>query len=162
SSWIAASTSASSGPWALTRMVAPSSAASIMTPMMLLPFTSRPSRDTMTSDLKRDAVLTNSAQARACSPSWLRIRSWISATDPPRSTVETPRQDQSQEPERERPARRGRPGTLRGQQPHPQSDGERALYRDWRGLASGRQGPCERHAQHDAAEQREPAHRGLE
>src|SRR6185436_7552618 len=85
SSWIADSASPSSAPIAFTRIVEPSSAASIITPMMLLPFTSSPSRDTMTSALKRDAVFTNSAQARACRPSWLRIRSWISATDPPRS-----------------------------------------------------------------------------
>src|SRR5262245_8478125 len=97
----ATSASPSSAPRALTVIVAPSSAASIITPMMLLPFTSRPSRDTMTSDLKRDAVFTNRAQARACSPSWLRIRSWISATDPPCSGMETPGQDQSDEPERE-------------------------------------------------------------
>ena len=42
--------SLSSGPSARTRMVLPSSAASIMTPMMLLPFTSRSSRRTKTSD----------------------------------------------------------------------------------------------------------------
>src|SRR5206468_12083920 len=69
SSCSAVSASRSSGPSARTRIVLPSSAASIITPMMLLPFTSRSSRATRMSDLNLAAVFTNSAQARACSPS---------------------------------------------------------------------------------------------
>ena len=64
----AAIASVSSGPDARTLMRLPCSAASIITPMMLLPFTSRSSRLTNTSDWNRAAVFTNSAHARACSP----------------------------------------------------------------------------------------------
>src|SRR5207247_1099404 len=46
----------------------PHSAASIITPMMLLPFTARSSLRTSTADLKRLASFTNSAAGRACTP----------------------------------------------------------------------------------------------
>src|SRR3989454_7312033 len=64
----------------------PHSAASIITPMMLLPFTARSSLRTSTAALNRFATFTNSAAGRACIPSGLTIfaaRS-ITATAPPR------------------------------------------------------------------------------
>src|SRR6185436_12706897 len=67
SSASAVSAACSSAPSVLTLMVLPSSAASIITPMMLLPLTSRSSRLTSTCELNFAAVLTNSAQSRACS-----------------------------------------------------------------------------------------------
>ena len=60
--------SSASGPDARNVIVAPCSAASIMTPMMLLPFTSRSSREIVMSLLKRDAAFTISAAGRAWSP----------------------------------------------------------------------------------------------
>src|SRR2546428_11131089 len=65
---IAASAWAASGPRVATSMRLPCSAASIMTPMMLRPFTTCPSLATVTSALKRLAVCTRSAAARAWSP----------------------------------------------------------------------------------------------
>src|SRR5205809_300642 len=70
---LAASASAASGPLVVTSMRLPCSAASIMTPMMLRPFTTCPSLATVTSALKRLAVCTRSAAARAWSPRRLRI-----------------------------------------------------------------------------------------
>src|SRR6266850_1541348 len=51
----------------------PHSAASIITPMMLFPFTARSSLRTSTADLKRLASFTNSAAGRACMPSGFTI-----------------------------------------------------------------------------------------
>src|SRR5207302_554948 len=70
---IAASAWAASGPRVATSMRLPCSAASIMTPMMLRPFTTCPTLATVTSALKRLAVCTRSAAARAWSPRRLRI-----------------------------------------------------------------------------------------
>src|SRR6266581_4654922 len=64
----------------------PHSAASIMTPMMLFPFTVRSSFLTSTAHLKRLASLTNSAAGRACMPSGLTIfasRSITAIATPP-------------------------------------------------------------------------------
>src|SRR5581483_5668979 len=69
----ASSASASSLPTAMSVSFAPMPAASIITPMMLLPLTSRPSRRMRMSDLKRDAVVTSFAAARACRPSLLTM-----------------------------------------------------------------------------------------
>ena len=64
----ASSASLSSGPLARSTSVDPNSAASIMTPMMLLPFTSRSSRTMVISLLNRDAAFTSSAAGRAWTP----------------------------------------------------------------------------------------------
>src|SRR5882672_235756 len=64
----------------------PHSAASIITPMMLFPFTARSSLRTSTADLKRLASFTNSAAGRACIPSGLTIlasRSITAIATPP-------------------------------------------------------------------------------
>src|SRR5687768_5011440 len=57
-----------SGPLARMVSVAPNSAASIITPMMLFPFTSRSSRTMVISLLNFAAVFTTSAAGRACRP----------------------------------------------------------------------------------------------
>src|SRR6185437_6525733 len=57
-----------SGPLARTRSVEPNSAASIITPMMLLPFTSRSSRTIVISAWNLDESFTISAAGLACSP----------------------------------------------------------------------------------------------
>src|ERR1051325_6291888 len=67
----AATAAASSAPCARTMMELPFSAASIMTPMMLLPFTGMPSFTSSISLLKVLASLTSWAAGRACSPSGL-------------------------------------------------------------------------------------------
>src|SRR4030067_30357 len=65
--------SASSSPFVSMVMVVPLEAASIITPMMLLAFTRRLLRDSITSHLKLDASCVNLAEARACRPSLLMI-----------------------------------------------------------------------------------------
>ena len=57
--------SLASGPFARKVMVAPHSAASIMTPMMLFPFTSMSSREIVMSALNFEAAFTISAAGRA-------------------------------------------------------------------------------------------------
>src|SRR3989338_3836235 len=54
-------------------MVVPLAAASIITPMLLLAFTRRPPRDSITSHLNLDASCVSFAEARACRPSLLMI-----------------------------------------------------------------------------------------
>src|SRR5262245_8343554 len=70
---MASSAAAASRPLVATSMWLPCSAASIITPMMLRPFTTWPSFATVTSASKRLAVWTSIAAARAWSPSRLRI-----------------------------------------------------------------------------------------
>src|SRR6266481_2377925 len=93
-SWNPSATSASSASMAdsasapSTLMVRndPHSAASIITPMILFPFTARSSLRTSTADLKRLASFTNSAAGRACIPSGLTIlasRSITAIATPP-------------------------------------------------------------------------------
>src|SRR5207247_753367 len=61
--------SAASAPSVLMDSEEPHSAASIITPMMLLPFTVSSSLRSSTADWNRFATLTSSAAGRACSPS---------------------------------------------------------------------------------------------
>src|SRR5687767_2508375 len=68
SSAIASTACCASGPLARMVSVAPNSAASIITPMMLFPFTSRSSRTMVISLLNLAAVFTTSAAGRACRP----------------------------------------------------------------------------------------------
>src|SRR5690606_21150710 len=75
----ASSAASASSPTARIVNSAPHSAASIMTPMMLLPFTSMSSLRSQISERKRLAALTNSAAGRACNPCLLTmrtVRSW--------------------------------------------------------------------------------------
>ena len=65
---MAAIASSASAPLARTVMVLPHSAASIMTPMMLLPLTGTPSLTSSTSLTKVLASFTSCAAGRACSP----------------------------------------------------------------------------------------------
>src|SRR6266550_5315552 len=82
----AAMAASASSPSVLMLRNEPHSAASIMTPMMLFPFTARSSLRTSTADLKRLASFTNSAAGRACIPSGFTIlasRSITATTTPP-------------------------------------------------------------------------------
>src|SRR2546428_368387 len=93
----------------------PHSAASIITPRMLLPFTARSSLRTSTADLKRLATLTNSAAGRACIPSGLTILASRSIT-----AIATP-------PARRRragPGRSAAPSASPAAQPDPQPPAE--------------------------------------
>src|SRR6516164_10251271 len=70
--------SRASGPVAETLIVVPGPAASIISPMIEVPPTVSLPRVTQTSALKRSTIWTNFADARACSPRLLMIRSsWI-------------------------------------------------------------------------------------
>src|SRR5512147_2402234 len=75
--------SSASGPTARTRMRDSLGAASINTPMMLLPLTSMPSLEIRISEANRLARWTNWAAARACSPSRFRISNSRSTTGAP-------------------------------------------------------------------------------
>jgi hypothetical protein len=71
-----------SGPSARMRIELPHSAASIMTPMMLLPFTSMPSLHNSMSDANVLASRTICAAGRAWSPSWFTMVACRSITGP--------------------------------------------------------------------------------
>src|SRR5689334_20578977 len=70
---MAPSASRACGPRAVTSIVLPCSAASIMTPMMLRPFTTWPSFAIEISASNFSAVFTSRTAARACRPSRFRI-----------------------------------------------------------------------------------------
>src|SRR5579883_386392 len=94
-----ASTAAdSSGPDARRVMVDPHSAASISTPMMLFPFTSRSSRTITMSLANRAAVLTISAAGRACRPFLLAITTTFSAMPSHRRVEDECRQHHDRDP----------------------------------------------------------------
>src|SRR2546430_6474066 len=98
-SWNPSATSASrasmhasaSSPSVLMKIDEPHSAASIITPMMLLPFTVRSSLRSSTPHLKRPAVFTSSAAGRACVPSGVTILASLPVTPLPTPRPARPR-----------------------------------------------------------------------
>src|SRR6185437_14112091 len=82
SSVIATIAASASGPSAETIIVVPGAAASIISPMIERPPTVSLPRVTQTSEMKRSTVWTNFAEARACSPRLLMIRSSLETAPP--------------------------------------------------------------------------------